>query len=374
MLGPRLRSPIGGALGELVAGPAVCMGQFRLGQRRSRPLLADLAFIASGEMRRVAEPPSLGSCGSDALAVLRVLESHGPRDLAATVAERPASRARRDGAAGNTDYACLARCRWTASRRWEHPVDGAGDAASGWELSRLRRAGLRADEGRWYAVAPLVEPAEDEATHAGRCRARVMALMINSPDPAAVHLSVVKPAELPNRAQATRYLAVHRGALVAVVDRHPGEGRFFRARDVRFVYPEGADARRRAALRRRVALAMLEYAVRWEPWEAVRIGASAMQSSVDGREDATREFIDCGLRLSRGEMTYRLRRRAGAESGEAMRRVVPTEEQRPEDVGLTSRPVLDFYRHVMTEYESLLRAAHGHDRRGAGRGHGSAGV
>jgi len=166
---------------------------------------------------------------------------------------------------------------------------------------------------------------------------------------------------------------LHRGELLAIVDRHSGEGRFFRVRDVRLFYlnpsgwhgllvnpcssggtgPTGSELAvppgQRSLVHRRVANAMLEYAVRWGRWELIRI------SRIDGRalqedSDVVRDFVAAGFRFQRGQLLYRLRKRIGAAEEDTMRRIVKTEEQRKEDIHPTSQAVLDFHDHIITEY------------------------
>jgi hypothetical protein len=176
------------------------------------------------------------------------------------------------------------------------------------------------------------------------------ALMISSLDPAAIHLSVVKLPDMQNRPLATRYLVLRAGALIAMVDRQAAEDRFFRVRDIRLFYPEeGADERQRSALHKQVAAAILEYAVRWGKWETVRISHIGGQPVAED-SPAVRDFVAAGFRLLHGQLRYLLRKRVGPAAPETMRRIVKPEEQKKEDIHPTSKPVLDFYQHVISEY------------------------
>ena len=175
------------------------------------------------------------------------------------------------------------------------------------------------------------------------------ALMVSSLDPAAVHMSVVKLADIQNRPLASRYFVLRRGALVGIVDASPNEGRFFRIRDIRMLYPKPDDAAEMSALHKQVALAIIEYAVRWGQWEAVRV------SHVDGvlaekAEEVRRDFRAAGYRYRHGQLRYRLRKRLAAEREEPSRRIVRPGEQKKEDIHPTSKPVLDFYNYVITKY------------------------
>ena len=171
------------------------------------------------------------------------------------------------------------------------------------------------------------------------------AVMISSLDPAALHLTAVRVPGLQNRALATRYLILHRGDLSAIVDVHSGESRFLRVRDLRFLDHPGLSS----AQRRLVALALLQYAIRWGRWEMVYITHVDGQP-VTGETPAVPDFEAAGFRLLRGRLAYRLRKRAGAAAEEPLRRIVPTEEQKREDIHPLSQPVLDFYRHIITDY------------------------
>jgi len=174
--------------------------------------------------------------------------------------------------------------------------------------------------------------------------------MISSLDPAAVHLTAVKLADMQNRPLATRYLVLHRGALTAIVDRQAAEDRFFRVRDVRLFYPEDdAGSQRRSALHKHVAMAILEYAIRWGKWEAIRVSHVAGQP-VSEESSVVRDFISVGFRLLQGQLRYLLRKRVGAAAEQTMRRIVRPEEQKKEDIHPTSKPVLDFCHHIITQY------------------------
>ncbi len=435
VLGLRVRGVEPREVGVDVVSGNVRMGQFSLGEEQARPLLAATTFVPDGRLRELVEvPPTHGRAPAE-LRVLRLLRDDGEQSLAEIASatglpdgsvERLLWRLFRAGLVSNTDYSAIARCRWTSAPRWERELFGSGD---GGEMgdgddgapANLRRAGLRADQGRWYAVHSVTELATDDAAIGRRCRARVLALMnrygvaarevllakshmsardvsrglrelflrgqllrgffvrtlsgdqfalpqalerlrtekparsepaimISSLDPAAIHLAAVKLPGMQNRALATRYLVLHGGALVAIVDTHPTEGRFFRTRDIRFFYPEGANARQRSVLRRRVAMAMLEYAVRWGQWEAIRIGRAGGRP-VAKQPEVIHGFVGAGFRLQREQLVYRLRKRVGAaRAASAEQRIVRTEQQRKEDIRLTSKPVLDFYKYISTKY------------------------
>ncbi|MGD8238020.1 MAG: DEAD/DEAH box helicase [Armatimonadota bacterium] len=427
-----------------IPGAGLRMGQFHMGEQRPRPLLAGVTFVADEAAGDLLAAPATDECSGDELAVVQLLRDQGERSradilastgLAAEELDRALWRLFGAGLISNTDYSSIARCAWTSTPRWAAAAFGGGtDGDEPREAQEalaampdLRRVGLRADEGRWYAVQShasgegLADAAQDDAAVGRRCRARVMALMkrygvaarelllaksdmptrdvsrglrelflrgqllrgffaetfsgdqfalpealdrlrrekparrepaimVNSLDPAAIHLSAVKLPGMQNRALATRYLVLHRGALLAIVDRHAGEGRFFRVRDVRLFHPDdGANGRRRSALHRRVATAMLEYTVRWGRCEVVRIARINGRALEEGSA-VVRDLISAGFRLHRGQLLYRLRKRVGAGEEETMRRIVKTEEQKREDVRIDSKAVLDFCDHILTEY------------------------
>ena len=423
-----------------VSAGQVLMGQFDLGEARPRPLVAGVTFGPRGQIQELVGIPSTEGCSENEMRLLRALHGRGGAPLSALLSETgiPGGAAEaalwrlfQRGLASNTDYSSISRCRWTSLpqsvRPWfsltgdeaEHDASGGenGVATAG---AALRRAGLRADQGRWYAVRDLAEPAVDDAAARGRCRARVLALMhrygvaarevllaksglstrdltlglrelflrgrllrgffvrelsgdqfalpealerlregkparsgppimINSLDPAAIHLSVVKQPGTGDRALATRYLVLRQGELLATIDRHPGEGRFLRVRDIHLAHSEASPPRRREVLGE-VATALLEYAAGWGAWEAVRVGR--VDARPVWRQDDVLEVLSGqGFRLVRDEMVYRLRKRVRATAAAGMRRVVRTEEQRKEDIHVMSQAVLDFHGYVITEYE-----------------------
>jgi ATP-dependent Lhr-like helicase len=436
LLGARTEDKAASLLLNRVSAGGSLMGQFSLGETGPRPVLGGLTFVGRENARRLVEVPSTEGCSSEELRVVSCLrEGGGTRlaDLASAIGlpteaiEIIVWRLFSRGLASNTDYSSVSRCRWTSTPQsvrqlLGHPGgeaehSGAGQAKA---AAALRRAGLHADRGHWYAVNEVADTAVDEAAARGRCRARVLtlmerygvaarevllaksglstrelarglrelflrgqllrgffvrelsgdqfalpaaleqmrsekpgradpAVMINSLDPAAVHLSVVKPAGLADRALATRYLVLRRGQLLAVIDRHPGEGRFLRVRDLRLAHTD-ASSRRRAKVLEQVGSALLEYAVRWSAWEAVRVGRVDRQP-VWKQDDVVQVLTAQGFRLVRDEMVYRLRKRVRAAAAPGMRRVVRTEEQRKEDIRLTSKAVLDFHTYIVTEYE-----------------------
>ena len=175
------------------------------------------------------------------------------------------------------------------------------------------------------------------------------AIMISSLDPAALHMSVVKLDELQNRPIATRYLVLRRGVLVAIVDTNPSEARFFRVRDIRMLYPQPDTQAERSALHKQVALAIVDYAVRWGQWEAVRV-SHVDGTSVEHALEARSDFREAGFRFRHGQLRYRLRKRLAAEREAPGRRIVKPDEQKKEDIHPTSKPVLDFYNYVITKY------------------------
>ena len=176
-------------------------------------------------------------------------------------------------------------------------------------------------------------------------------IMLNSLDPAALHLSVIKVADGINRALASRYLVLRQGELACIVDCQAGEGRFFRVRDLRFFYSDGLSERRQAALHNHVALALVEYAARWGKYEEIRI------SGIDGipvksESAAVLGFVAAGYVRRHGQLRYRLRKRVGAQAAkETMQRVVKPEEAKPEHLHPTSKPVIDFFNYIMAEYQ-----------------------
>jgi len=482
-------------LARAVSSGEFAMGQFNLGEERPRPLLAGTTFLPTGKAPDLLELPSTARCSPAELAVLGHLRDHGADSLEGTASatglsgeslEEALWQLFRFGLASDTSYASVSRWRWTSSPRWERARFGGGEEAVEGESAdpeseaershpvSLRATGLRADQGRWYAVQRIADPAEEQAAVGRRCRARVMALMgrygvasrelllaksdlpvrdiarglrelflrgqllrgffvrtlsgdqfalpaalerlrdekvagaepavmLSSLDPAAIHLSVVKVEGVQNRALASRYLVLHRGSVLAIVDVHPGESRFFRVRDIRLFQgtapaltaPGGSE--QVSALYREVAAAMLTYAVRWGQWEAIRIsqiGEAAVGRGLpsprggghrNGRHtDLIAGFTSAGFRLVHGRLEYRLRKRiseipserpaparsagevggerssreppagprASAAEGRAdiMRRIVRPEEQRREDIHPTSKPVLEFYHYVISEY------------------------
>ncbi len=437
VLGARTHEDAASLLANAVSAGEMLMGQLDVGGAGPRPVLAGLTFVPRERARDLIGVSATETCSSEELRLLHYLREGGggfltdlasaaglPADTTEIILWRLFSR----GLASNTDYSSISRCRWTSTPQSVRPLlsvagDDAGRARPGEErtaVAALRRAGLHADRGRWYAVHEAADPAVDDASVGRRCRARVLALMqrygvaarevllaksgmstrdlarglrelflrgqllrgffvrelsgdqfalpealerlraekpgrsgpavmINSLDPAAIHLSVVKSAASIDRALATRYLVLRRGELLAVVDRHPGEGRFLRVRDLRLVHAD-ASSRRRVKLLEEVAKALLEYAVRWGAWEAVRV-ARVDARPVWRQDDALQVFTGQGFRLVRDEMVYRLRRRVRAAAAAGMRRVVRTEEQRKEDIHLTSKAVLDFHEYIINEYE-----------------------
>lgn len=428
----------------------VRMGQFNLGLDRPRPLLAGTTFIPSSRTQDLVEVPSTEGYSPDGLAVLRFLRENGeqPLDqvqsetgLTGETLERVLWSLFRAGLVSNTDYSAVARCGWIGAPRWEREIlgppggaepqdepEGAGpeqDDADAQEAdleaaADLRQAGLRSEQGRWYAVDHLADRSIAAGDVGRRCRARVMALMkrygvaarevllaksgmpirdvsrglrelflrgqllrgffieslsgdqfalpealeylrkqkpaesepaimISSVDPAAIYLSVAKIEGLQNRPLASRYLVLRRGALAAVVDTNPSGGRFFRVRDIRPFYPEPGDPLKRTALHKQVAMAIVDYAIRWGQWEAIRISRIAGEP-VDKAAAVTPDFLSTGYRLRHGQLQYRLRKKLAAAAEEPRRRIVKPGEEKREDLHPTSKPVLDFYNYVMGKY------------------------
>jgi len=174
------------------------------------------------------------------------------------------------------------------------------------------------------------------------------ALMVSSLDPVAMHLSVVKLEQLQNRPLATRYLVLRRGRLVAIVDTSPNEERFLRVRDVRVTYTE-ADEPLQSVLHKQIALAIVEYAVRWGQWEAIRVSQLGGQS-VERETPLRSDFEAAGYSFRHGLLRYRLRKRVGAAREEPTQRIVRPTETKRDDIHPTSKPVLDFYNYVLTRY------------------------
>ncbi|MCJ7823070.1 MAG: hypothetical protein MUQ26_08360, partial [Armatimonadetes bacterium] len=426
IIGLRVRDAARRGIVSAVSSGDVRAGQFNLGETRSRPLLAATTFVPDERAAQFLEVPSTENCSADEISVLRLLRKQGDTPaaqiasgtgLAETDVEQILWHLFRSGLVSNTDYSAIARCGWTSAPRWESALFGGADASeedaapdSGSDTdgddADLRRAGLRAAQGDWYAAQSIADLSQDDDALSRRRRARVMALMqrygvaarevllaksdmstqdvsrglrelflrgqllrgffvrslsgdqfalpdaleglrkeapaksepalmVSSIDPAAVHLTAVKLPGMQNRPLATRYLVLHRGELEAIVDRHAGEGRFLRVRDLRLFHPGGASRPQRTALHKRVATAILEYAIRWGAWEAVRV-SHVNGDSVYEQTEFAGDLAEAGFRLVRDELSYRLRKRVGAAAETAMRRIVKTEEQRREDVRLTS--------------------------------------
>jgi len=439
VLGARLMPFEAGEFDALLADGRVRMGHFDLGKQRRRAPLAGLAFIPDDRLDGLVGVPKREDLPPDALPVLDLLASAGPSALEQIADSLSMQNELLEallwslftaGAVANTDHACVLRCRWTGPTKVggqiaaytgaPEPADSPSDArqASG---SQLRRAGLRADRGEWYAVSVPAADDQSEDLKAYRCRERVIALMrrygvagremlmaasdmpardvafglrqlflrgqiirgffvrglsgdqfalpealralrhpqvgrpakavmVCSLDPAVTHPGIRGPRGVLSRPRPTLYVIVHRGDPIAIVERHAPESRFLRIKQVSVLYPETARGPKRdAALHRRVALAIVEYAARWAPWETVRISRINDQA-IDPDSDVAQTFLAAGFRLQRGELAYRLRKRV-APPPEPMKRIVTTRRQRPEDIRLDSTPVLEFLHHVLEDYE-----------------------
>jgi len=220
------------------------------------------------------------------------------------------------------------------------------------EVSRgLRELFLRGQLLRGYFIRSLSgdQFALPEALERLRAEQAVddePALMVNSLDPVAIHLSVVKLDEAQNRPLATRYLVLRHGALAAIVDTSPNDERFLRVRDVR-VLPDGGDL---SARTRAVALAIVDYAARWGQWEAIRL-SHLCGESVERESPRRADFEAVGYHFRHGLLRYRLRRRVGAVREEPARRIVRPTETKREDIHPTSKPVLDFFNYVIARYQ-----------------------
>jgi len=243
-------------VGASVFGGELQMGQFAPVQARQRPLLAGLTFVPTHWADELVEVvPSENLTDAEAT-ILGCLRQQGPQSLA-EMAQADATgltgpplecalwRLFRAGLLSNTDYASVARCIWTNLPRWEKDLLGEVGGAEPWATSpegalkaanALRRAGLRADAGKWYA----------------------------------------------------------------------GQGEASTQRE------------QRAQRHNLVANALLEYAVRWGQWEAIRLSHVDGQLVADAAE-VVAAFGEAGYRLGRGMLSYRLRKRVGAEKEETAR-------------------------------------------------------
>jgi len=182
----------------------VRVGQFSLGEDRPRRLLAGLTFVPTVRAKELIEVPSTERCSPEELAVLRFLRESGEQPVASIqehtgltseALERVLWRLFRAGLVSNTDYSAIARCPWVGPPRWEADVlgpvgpEGQSEEDEGEETpgdvaeadleaaADLRHAGLRSEQGQWYAVHDIADLAINEAAVGRRCRARVMALM-----------------------------------------------------------------------------------------------------------------------------------------------------------------------------------------------------